>query len=142
MTQTTYHNVYKVLRVRKFAELRHSHERQRISASVRAGNFLTVYPVNKWIEIPVGVSFVFVDEQAAFDYRERHTCRHSPLEVWKCEADGPARQMFGIAGCWRDIGAFWQAEALNDLSTLARISVPCPETYYGVRTLKLFTKIG
>lgn len=132
---------YKVLKRITFSEFKHSRCRQRISSSTRDPMFRTVYPVQTWLDIPRGMSFVFIDEQAAWEFKEAHASPHNPLELWQVEAGHEPKQLLGMADRWSNIPLFWDAYDNDDILGLSRVVVPCPPTYFGLRRLRLHHRL-
>ena len=126
------HKVFKV--VRRIYSPHAQTKRQRISCSTRHREFMLTYPVNAWFEAPIGLSFVFVDEHWARTY---HEAQPFDYELWKCESEDEPQRMYGMATRWQWIGLFWEYYHQGDIASLAKVCIACPESYYGVKKIRL-----
>lgn len=134
----------RVFKVVKYTEQHKPRLRQRWSISTRAKDFRTLYPVNQLVTMPVGLSFVFINQPAAEDFlmhEQRCNGEHARLELWWCDTPDEPQQIARIAGRWSDIPIYWKAYEQDDIDTLVRYSIPCHSSYYGVKSLKLFSRL-
>lgn len=134
------HTVYKVVKL-VYHTPQHGVGRQRISSSTRHPQFTTVYPVAEWLTLPVGLSFVFVDENAARDYYCGQQDITDRVELWLCQSEDVPQQLPAMARHWSQVPTFWEAHAMKDIPTLAKIIMACSPYVYGVKTLRLFSRL-
>lgn len=132
------HKIFKV--VRRMSPP-HYPSRSRISSSTRHPQFTLTYPVVTWLTVPIGLSFVFVDEDAARTYHREYTTVHNHLELWMCQSEDEPQRLYGMASHWAWIELFWKYHHDHDLLGLAKVCIACPDTYYGVKTLRLFSRL-
>ena len=131
------HKVYKVVKPNYVPDA--PVKRQLISSSTRHPDFSITYQPNRWITMREGLSFVFLDEVEARRFQLDSGPTH---QLWMCESEDAPQQLYGMATRWSWIPLFWQFHREADIAALARVCIACPETYYGVKTLRLFSRLN
>jgi len=99
------------------------------------------YSEQQWMTIPIGLSFVFIDQEAAKDFLSVAWTRFNHLELWQAESQDEPQQLPGMAKRWDWLELFWEAHAQKDVTLLAELCQPCPETYFGVKTIRLVNRL-